>query len=101
MKTIPAPLQAHLAGGVTTLCYCWRVTRHDGTVLGFTEHDRDIVAEGTTFSADTGFTASQIQQGSAFRSTTSTRQAPCPRPVSAMPTSWPAATTMPRSRCFG
>ena len=63
MKTIPTALQAHLSGGVTTLAYCWRVTRRDGTVLGFTEHDRDIVAEGTTFSADTGFTASQIEQG--------------------------------------
>ena len=63
MKAIPPALQAHLTGGVTTLCYCWRVTRQDGTVLGFTEHDRDITAEGTSFSADSGFTASQIQQG--------------------------------------
>lgn len=63
MKTVPPNLQAHLDSGVTTLCYCWRVTRHDGTVLGLTEHDRDITAEGTTFSADTGFSASRIQQG--------------------------------------
>ena len=32
-------------------------------MLGFTEHDRDIVAAGTTFLASTGFTASQIEQG--------------------------------------
>ena len=63
MKTVPAALQAHLSGGVTTLCYCWRLTRRDGTVLGFTEHDRDVVAAGTTFLASTGFTASQIEQG--------------------------------------
>ena len=63
MKTIPAALQAHLSGGVTTLCYCWRVTRRDGTVMGFTEHDRDITTVGTTFAADTGFSASQISQG--------------------------------------
>lgn len=63
MKTVSPDLQAHLDTGVTTLCYCWRLTRHDGTVFGFTEHDRDIVAAGTTFLADTGFTASRIQQG--------------------------------------
>ncbi len=62
MKTLPSALQARLAGGVTTLCYCWRVTRHDGTVLGFTEHDRDITAAGTLFEAGTGFTASRMEQ---------------------------------------
>ncbi len=63
MKAVPPALQAHLDGGVTTLAYCWRVTRRDGVVLGFTEHDNDIVAVGTTFAADTGFTASRIAQG--------------------------------------
>ncbi len=62
MKTLPSALQARLAGGVTTLCYCWRVTRHDGLVLGFTEHDRDITAAGTLFAAGTGFTASRMEQ---------------------------------------
>ena len=62
MKSVPAALAAHLATGATTLAYCWRLTRRDGTVLGFTEHDRDLVYAGTTFSAFSGFTASQIQQ---------------------------------------
>ncbi len=62
MKAIPSALAAHLATGATTLAYCWRVTRRDGTVLGFTEHDRDIAYAGTVFSASTGFTASEIQQ---------------------------------------
>ncbi len=63
MKSLPAALQAHLASGATTMAYCWRVTRRDGTVLGFTEHDRDLAYAGTTFAAATGFTASQIEQG--------------------------------------
>ena len=43
MKTLPAGLAEHLAGEVTTpLCRCWRLTRRDGAVLGFTDHDRDI-----------------------------------------------------------
>ena len=62
MKTLPPALATHLGSGVTTLCYCWRVTRRDGTVLGFTEHDRDLTYVGTTFSAASGFTASEIQQ---------------------------------------
>lgn len=63
MKTLPAAFAAHVAGEVTTLAYCWRLTRRDGAAFGFTEHDRDIVYAGTAFEAATGFTASQIQQG--------------------------------------
>lgn len=62
MKSLSAGAAAALASGVTTFAYCWRVTRHDGTVLGFTEHDRDLVYAGTAFAAATGFTASQIAQ---------------------------------------
>lgn len=61
MKTLDAGLAAHLAGGVTTLCHCWRVARKDGAVLGFTDHDRDLLIEGTTYKAATGFTATAIE----------------------------------------
>lgn len=43
------------------MAYCWRVTRRDGVVLGFTEHDENILCDGTAFQAASGFTASQIQ----------------------------------------
>jgi uncharacterized phage protein (TIGR02218 family) len=49
MRTIPAGLQAHLDGGVTTLCHAWRVTRRDGVVLGFTDHDEKLAFDGTDF----------------------------------------------------
>ncbi|OJU02738.1 MAG: beta tubulin [Rhizobium sp. 63-7] len=62
MRTIPAGLKAHLDGGATTVCHAWRVTRRDGTVLGFTEHDHDLVFGGTLFAAATGFAASETQQ---------------------------------------
>ena len=62
MKDVSAALATHLATGTTTLCYCWRLTRPDAVVLGFTEHDNDLVYAGTTFSAASGFTASQIEQ---------------------------------------
>ena len=47
MKTLPAALDAHLATGATTLCWCWRLTRRDGIRFGFTDHDRDVVFDGT------------------------------------------------------
>ena len=62
MRTIPAALQAHLDTGVTTLCWCWRITRSDGVRLGFTDHDRDLSFDGTLFEAASGFTASEARE---------------------------------------
>src|SRR4051812_31581755 len=59
MRAIPTALQAKLDSGVTTLARCWKVTRRDGVVLGFTDHDRDLVLDGVTFRAGTGFAASE------------------------------------------
>ncbi|MCB2129003.1 MAG: DUF2163 domain-containing protein [Rhodobacteraceae bacterium] len=59
----PQTLKDHLAGGVTTLARCFSVTRRDGVVLGFTDHDRDLVFDGLTFLAGSGMTAKAIQQG--------------------------------------
>jgi uncharacterized phage protein (TIGR02218 family) len=61
MKLLPPGLQAHLDSGATTLAWCWRLTRGDGTRLGFTDHDRDLAFDGTTFEAATGFTATEIK----------------------------------------
>ncbi|MGF9562566.1 DUF2163 domain-containing protein [Neorhizobium sp. JUb45] len=59
MRTIPAGLAAHLQGDVTTICHCWRVFRRDGVVLGFTDHDGDLLVDGTSFLASSGFSASE------------------------------------------
>ena len=61
MKQLPSGLQAHLDSGATTLCWCWRLTRRDAMQLGFTDHDRDVVFDGTTFEAAAGFTASEMR----------------------------------------
>ena len=61
MKDLPAGLAAHLATGATTLCWCWRLTRKDGAAQGFTDHDRDLVFDATTFEAAAGFEASEIK----------------------------------------
>jgi uncharacterized phage protein (TIGR02218 family) len=55
-------LYAHLESGAATVCRAWTVTRADGTVLGFTDHDRDLTFGGVTCRADTGMTARALQQ---------------------------------------
>ncbi|MGE7371029.1 DUF2163 domain-containing protein [Neorhizobium sp. NPDC001467] len=72
MRAIPAPLAAHLEGDVTTLCHCWRVTRRDGVVLGFTDHDGDLIADGTLFFASSGFAASEAQTESGLSASADT-----------------------------
>jgi len=57
-------LEAHLAQGATTVCRAWAVTRRDGVVLGFTDHDRDLSFDGISFRADSGLTARALQQTS-------------------------------------
>jgi uncharacterized phage protein (TIGR02218 family) len=59
MRTLGDDLAAHLAGDATTTCHCWRVTRRNGLVLGFTEHDGDLTFAGTTFLAASGYSASE------------------------------------------
>lgn len=43
MKAISAEFAARLAQETTTLAHCWTVTRRDGAVFGFTDHDRPIL----------------------------------------------------------
>lgn len=62
MRTLPDVLAAHLRGGVTTLCHGWRLTRRDGRVLGFTDHDRDLVVDGLMMIAASGVAGSESTQ---------------------------------------
>ena len=58
MRALPEALKAHLESAATTVCHCWRLTRADGTVMGFTDHDADVVFDGRVFAAMTGLAAS-------------------------------------------
>jgi uncharacterized phage protein (TIGR02218 family) len=64
MRTLPAALAAHLSGDATSMSHCWRVTRRDGMVLGFTEHDYDLHFDGTDFLAASGFEAADSEAAS-------------------------------------
>ena len=62
MSGLDAGLQAHLEAGFTTTCRCWALTRPDGTVLGFTDHDCQLEFDGIKFKANTGLSALALQQ---------------------------------------
>ena len=62
MKAVPPALQAHLDTGATTLAWCWKLRRSDAQVFGFTDHDRDLAFDGTTYEAATGFTTTEIRE---------------------------------------
>lgn len=57
-------LFAHIKTGATTTCQAWKVTRRDGLVLGFTDHDQDLSFEGIAFAASSGMTPGVLQQSS-------------------------------------
>ena len=56
-------LKAHLATGATTLARAYSLTRKDGLVLGFCDHDRDLVFEEIVFRAETGLTTKALHSG--------------------------------------
>lgn len=70
MKSASANLNAHIQQEVTTLATLWKIKRVDGTVFGFTDHDRNLDfddGEGDgviTYTAATGYTRTAIKNTS-------------------------------------
>jgi hypothetical protein len=92
MKTVLPELAQHLAGEVTTLATCWQITRRDGTVLGFTDHVRDLEVDGVTYKAASGYTRTAIR-GTADLAVDNLDV------ESVFSDDGPAGTTSPRSGC--
>lgn len=66
MKNLSTALTGHIAGEVTTLATCWALTRRDGTEMFFTDFDKDLVIEGDTYLAASGYSRSAIANSSSF-----------------------------------
>ncbi|MFZ4124576.1 MAG: DUF2163 domain-containing protein [Rickettsiales bacterium] len=60
MQNVSTALSSHLAQEVMTLATCWKLTRKDNVVLGFTDHDVDIVFSGVTYKARSGMTPTAV-----------------------------------------
>jgi len=60
MRSVNASLKTHYAGEVRTTCNCWKLTRADGVVMGFTDFDRPLTIAGVTYQPASGFARSAI-----------------------------------------
>lgn len=66
MRDIPTALAARIQSGAAMLCHVWLLTRTDGSRLGFTDHDRDLLHDGVDCSAASGWTAGAAEGGLGF-----------------------------------
>ena len=63
MRIIPETLAARIESGAASLCHVWRLKRADGTVMGFTDHDRDLTVDGVVCRAGSGWTVGAMETG--------------------------------------
>lgn len=60
MKVISIALAAHYEQETTTLARLWKITRRDGRIFGFTDHDEMIVFDGVTYAVSSVFDISAV-----------------------------------------
>lgn len=63
-KTVGASLQSHLSGEVTSIAHCLKLVLKNTTVMGFTDHDQDIVYDGVTYESSTAYNLSSLASSS-------------------------------------
>jgi hypothetical protein len=63
MRIVPEEMAVRVESGAATLCHVWRLERTDGAVMGFTDHDRDLVVDGVVCRAGSGWTAGAGESG--------------------------------------
>ncbi|MFT4252945.1 MAG: DUF2163 domain-containing protein [Caulobacter sp.] len=66
MRVVPEALVQRIESGAASLCHAWILTRADGVTLGFTDHDRELVIDGATCRAASGWTAGAVEAEAGF-----------------------------------
>ena len=66
MLSVSPTMRAKLDGAATTFCHCWRLTRRDGCLIGFTDHDSDLTFGEATYHARAGLTASELENAASL-----------------------------------
>lgn len=61
MRNVPANFQTKIDGPLAYLATCWHITRQDGVVLGFTDHDEDLSFNGVTYESQTGISPTDLE----------------------------------------
>jgi uncharacterized phage protein (TIGR02218 family) len=59
---ISLPLNALLVNGTKCYASCWRITRTDGVIFRYTDHDKSIVLDGETFVPGSGGFSATAQE---------------------------------------
>lgn len=62
MRALTQSHAARIASGATTFAHVWMVTRKDGAVFGFTDHDAALTFQGVLCSAASGLTLGAIEK---------------------------------------
>lgn len=60
MLNISPSFIANLTSEASTLCRCYLITRKDGTVLSFTDHDKPIIIDGITYIPEVSFNSTNF-----------------------------------------
>lgn len=66
MKSISVALAGHLAGELTTLAVCLKVTRTDLVVVAATNHDRNLIVDGIVYLASAGGSETDVDTTAAL-----------------------------------
>lgn len=59
MRTLDIGFKTHIESGATTLAHCWTLSRQDGVVLGFTDHDLTLSFGGVDYVPASGLAAGE------------------------------------------
>lgn len=59
MLNLPAELESHLQGDVTSHCFVWILKREDEKVFGFCDHDRTLMVNGVNCHPQSGMNGSE------------------------------------------
>lgn len=65
-STVPALLQPMVAAETSTFAVCWKSTRQDGLVFGFTSHDRNLEVDSVDYAAYSGQSPTRMQWSAAM-----------------------------------
>jgi len=59
-KSVSNALKAEMAGRLSRLATCMKITRMDGTVYGFTTHDKPLTIDGVVYESAASFTPTDV-----------------------------------------
>ncbi|MEM7214837.1 MAG: DUF2163 domain-containing protein [Pseudomonadota bacterium] len=62
MKQLSPEFREHIEQEATTLCRCWIMELGNGDKLGFTDHDQDLIVNGTVCERSAGAESSGIEE---------------------------------------